>query len=55
MNEFDKTKVFSNINIICLVIIILLQFFGHWIEVEKTPSIFDFIMRCLEIDYLGKF
>ncbi|UXI20686.1 hypothetical protein NH340_JMT06629 [Sarcoptes scabiei] len=27
------------------------KFLGHWIEVEKTPSIFDFMMRCLSIDY----
>lgn len=29
------------------------KFYGRWIEVEKTPSVFDFIMRCLEIDYLA--
>ncbi|KPM03183.1 apolipoprotein D-like protein, partial [Sarcoptes scabiei] len=29
------------------------KFLGHWIEVEKTPSIFDFMMRCLSIDYSG--
>ncbi|OTF82314.1 apolipoprotein D-like protein [Euroglyphus maynei] len=29
------------------------RFLGHWVEVEKTPSIFDFMMRCLRVDYLG--
>nr|XP_027205322.1 apolipoprotein D-like isoform X2 [Dermatophagoides pteronyssinus] len=28
------------------------RFLGHWVEVEKTPSIFDFMMRCLRVDYL---
>lgn len=27
------------------------KFFGNWIEVEKTPSIFDLMMRCLVVDY----
>lgn len=27
------------------------QFFGHWIEAEKTPSMFDMLMRCMEVDY----
>lgn len=27
------------------------RFFGNWIEVEKTPSIFDLMMRCLVVDY----
>jgi len=27
------------------------KFFGHWIEAEKTPSMFDLIMRCMEVDY----
>ncbi|XP_054168623.1 apolipoprotein D-like [Oppia nitens] len=27
------------------------KFFGHWIEVEKSPSIFDLIMRCISVDY----
>jgi len=27
------------------------RFFGHWIEVEKSPSIFDLLMRCLTVDY----
>lgn len=28
-----------------------LQFYGQWVETEKTPSIFDFVMRCLEAVY----
>ena len=28
-----------------------MQFFGHWIEAEKTPSMFDMLMRCMEVDY----
>ncbi|XP_074593070.1 apolipoprotein D-like [Brevipalpus obovatus] len=27
------------------------RFFGHWIETEKTPSIFDLMMRCMRVDY----
>jgi len=27
------------------------KFFGHWIEVEKSPSIFDLVMRCISVDY----
>ena len=27
------------------------QFFGHWVEAEKTPSMFDLLMRCMELDY----
>jgi len=27
------------------------KFFGHWIEAEKTPSMFDLMMRCQEVDY----
>lgn len=27
------------------------RFFGRWIEAEKTPSIFDLMMRCMTIDY----
>ncbi|RWS24349.1 apolipoprotein D-like protein [Leptotrombidium deliense] len=27
------------------------RFFGHWIEAEKTPSMFDMIMRCMEVDF----
>lgn len=28
------------------------KFLGHWTEVEKSPSVFDFILRCLELDYV---
>ncbi|KAI1285886.1 Apolipoprotein D [Halotydeus destructor] len=27
------------------------KFFGHWVEAEKTPSMFDLVMRCMEVDY----
>jgi lipocalin len=27
------------------------KFFGHWVEVEKSPSIFDLVMRCIAVDY----
>jgi len=27
------------------------KFFGQWIEVEKSPSIFDLVMRCMTVDY----
>jgi len=27
------------------------KFFGHWVEAEKTPSMFDLLMRCMEVDY----
>jgi len=27
------------------------KFFGHWVEVEKYPSIFDLVMRCMAVDY----
>jgi len=27
------------------------NFFGHWVEAEKTPSMFDMLMRCMEVDY----
>lgn len=41
------------IDLVNLIFNLNLQFYGRWIEVEKTPSVFDFIMRCLEIDYLA--
>jgi len=28
------------------------KFLGHWIEVEKSPSIFDLMMRCMTVDYM---
>jgi len=28
-----------------------IRFFGHWTEAEKTPSIFDLMMRCMTVDY----
>jgi len=28
------------------------RFLGHWIEVEKSPSIFDLMMRCMTVDYM---
>ncbi|RWS12555.1 apolipoprotein D-like protein, partial [Dinothrombium tinctorium] len=27
------------------------RFFGKWIEAEKTPSLFDLFMRCIEVDF----
>jgi apolipoprotein D and lipocalin family protein len=27
------------------------KFFGRWIEVEKTPSMFDLFLRCMSADY----
>ncbi|XP_053208375.1 apolipoprotein D-like [Panonychus citri] len=27
------------------------KFFGHWIETEKTPSMFDLMMRCMTVEY----
>jgi len=28
-----------------------LRFYGSWVETEKTPSIFDFVLRCMEVEY----
>lgn len=27
------------------------KFFGKWILTETTPSLFDFILKCMEMDY----
>lgn len=41
----------TNANLNVSITLSINKFFGNWIEVEKTPSIFDLMMRCLVVDY----
>ena len=31
--------------------VLVSQFFGTWVETEKTPSMFDLMLRCMEVEY----
>ena len=30
------------------------KFFGKWVTTEATPSLFDFVLRCMEMEYEDK-